>query len=73
MHSVCLSVCLRMKGGQKIGFNSNEFVKVFHELCGELGSSVANDFLRQSVFAPNMIAVDLGGLERREGVADGDE
>jgi len=41
-----------MKGGGQVHFDLDELVKVFHELCGELGVSVANDFLRQSVFAP---------------------
>ena len=62
-----------MEGGGQVHFDLDELVEVFHELRGELGSSVANDFLRQSVFAPNVIAIDLGGLEKCKGVADGNK
>ena len=62
-----------MEGGGQVHFDLDEFVEVFRELCGKLGSSVANDFLRQSVFTPNVIAIDLGGLEGCKGVANGDK
>jgi hypothetical protein len=72
IHPLSLPVCLGVVGGREVAGYSDKFVQVLHELSGKLQSSIADDLSGETVFAPDLILIDLSHPHSGEFHVSGD-
>ena len=66
VHTLCLSVCLRMICGGGVCFYPDKLVKILHELCNKLCTTITDNFSGEAVFAPDIVLIVFSSFDGSE-------